>query len=438
MKKFANKIFVSIICLLLVLSMAGCSLFVDQGNGSGLTNPSNLAMSGINNYTDTGNGMQYQDSNVLASNTSFVTQDDNSIDTMQEAANLVKRSVVKIELKQDDQTIGYGSGVIVDIKNSNRQSDEYYIITAHHVISSQTDIAIYVPDENSKNHGDVNYNTNYAFEGTIGGPRTNQNNVSLIGGDKNSDIAVLKLDINQRPVQIVQSKVAPLTRMVDYAEEVFAVGNPAGELPMTFLDGHISYVDREVYISSVGYMTLLQHNCMITHGSSGGGLYNLNGQLIGITNAGSDEYKGMNYAVPFYGENGFVNIAKQLISTYYANTTNYGYVSGRWALGIQVESAKSTLQGSSVKIANAFTNGHCSKMQAGDYIGKVSFGNNFEKSYDITSLSSFTSAMTEAYKMLKFGDQIKFTYYSPQYYSYTLNTLTITLANQMIFCDTNS
>ncbi len=438
MKKFANKIFLSIMCLLLVLSMAGCSLFADPGNGSGSSNQSNLTMSGINNYTDAGNGIQYADSKLLASNTTFVTQDDNSIDTMQEAANLVKRSIVKIELKQNGKTVSYGSGVIVDIRNSNRKSDEYYIITAHHVISSPLDIAVYVPDENSRNYGDVNYNTNYAFEGTIGGSRTNQNNVSLIGGDKNSDIAVLKLDINQRPVQIVQSKVAPSTRTVGYAEEVFAIGNPAGDLPMTFLDGHISYVDREVYISSVGYMTLLQHNCMITHGSSGGGLFNLKGELIGITNAGSDEYKGMNYAVPFYGENGFVNIAKQLVSTYYNSTTNYGYVSGRWALGIQVENSNSTLQGSSVKIANAFTNGHCSKMQAGDYIGKVSFGNNFEKSYDITSLSSFTSAMTEAYKMLKFGDQIKFTYYSPQYYSYTLNTLTITLANQMIFCDTNS
>ena len=437
MKKITKKIFLSIICLLLVLSMAGCSLFVDPNSGLG-AGGSNLTLSGTNDYADVGNGIQYQDSNVLAQNTTFAIQDDSSIDTMQEAANLVKRSVVKIELKQNGNTVSYGSGVIVDIKNPNRQSDEYYIITAHHVISSQLDIAVYVPDEQSRNYGDENYNTNYAFTGTIGGARTNQNEVSLIGGDKNSDIAVLKLDINQRPVQIIESKVAPSTTTLAYAEEVFAIGNPSGDLPMTFLDGNISYIDRQVYIASIGYMTLLQHNCMITHGSSGGGLYNLNGQLIGITNSGSDEYKGMNYAVPAYGENGFVNIAKQLVSTYYESTTNYGYVTGRWALGIQVETASSTLQGSSVKIAGALANGHCSKMKVGDYIGKISFGNNFEKSYDITNVNSLTSAVAEAYKELKFGDQLKITYYTPQFYSYTLNTLTITLANQMIFCDTNS
>lgn len=439
MKKFANKLFLTLICLLLALSMAGCSLFVDPNSSSGSGgNLGNSTLSGTANYTDSGNGIQYQDSNLLASSTTFATQNNASIDTLEKAANLVKRSVVKIELQQNGQTVSYGSGVIVDIENSNRKSDEYYIITAHHVISSPIDIAVYLPDENSRNHGDDGYNENYAFYGTIGGAKTNQHDVSLIGGDKNSDVAVLRLDINQRPVQIVESKVAPSTRTVGYAEQVFAIGNPTGELAMTFLDGRISYIDRSVYISSVGYMTLLQHNCMITHGSSGGGLYNVNGQLIGITNAGSDEYKGMNYAIPFYGENGFVNIAKQLVSTYYANPTNYGYVTGRWALGIQIETSSSTLQGSNVKIANVVSNGHCAKMQAGDYIGKVSFGNNFEKSFDITTMASFTSAITEAYKELKFGDQIKITYYTPKYYSYTLNTLTITLANQMIFCDTNS
>lgn len=415
MKIAFKKVLVSICVLALIFTMAGCSIFTYNSN----------------------NGSNLGDSKELSTTVTFTTSSTTEEYSLQECANAVKRSVVKIAMTSGGASASYASGVIVDIKSDYRQDDEYYIITSHHVIATPMDITVYIPDQNSRNHGDDEYNEEYVFTGTIGGNRQAQHQVSLIGGDKNSDIAVLKLDVGERNVSIAQSVVPTDDVKVEYAQEVFAIGNPSGDLPMTFLNGYVSYVDRIAYIGEVGYLSLIQHNCMITHGSSGGGLYNLSGQLIGITNSGSDTYKGMNYAVPFYGENGFVEIASQLLGTYYANPNNYGYVSGRWNLGITIESSASTVYGSKVRVISVEENGNCTQLNAGDYITKVIYG---DKQFDITTLESFSLAVMKARRDLKLGDSVKFEYYRPNPFgnSYSQKTATAQLTKQLIFCDTQA
>lgn len=413
MKNAIKKLFISIITLTLVLVMSGCSIYLNSNT--------NLP-----------------DSKDLAGNVVFNTQTTTTPTTIQQAANMVKRSVVKIAMQQNGSTVSEASGVIVDIQNENRKSNEYYIVTAHHVINDPVDIVVYVPDEDCRNNGDDNYDTEYVFKGIIGGDRKTQLEVSLIGGDRESDVAVLKLDIGSKDVDICQSVVAPSTEKVEYAEEVFAIGNPSGELPMTFLKGDISYIDRVAYISDVGYLTLIQHSCLITHGSSGGGLFNAKGQLIGITNAGSDTYKGMNYAVPFYGESGFVNVVSQLMATYYNNPNNYGYVSGRWNLGVTVETANTSVNGSYIRVKSIDENGHCTALNAGDFITKLSYGQNESVKFNVTSIESFSKAVMNARRDLKIGDSLVLTYQRPDMFGrkYTEGTIRITLTKQLIFCDT--
>ncbi len=249
----------------------------------------------------------------------------------------VERSCVAIKIT-DGTNIYYGSGTIVDVNDG--EPNEYYIFTCHHVISSCGDITVYVPDADGLNYTDDGYDTQYEFTGKIGAEIYSGNEISLVGGDRTTDVAVLKLTLPQNSeLDIEEAKVAKSDYVIKKGEEVFAIGNPTGVLPGTFTEGRVAYVNRKTNVSNVGEMTLIQLNLDIWHGNSGGALFNMYGELIGITNAGSDENSGINYAIPFtvYADantedTGFVSIAKQLIATKNANPNNYGYVSGHRCL----------------------------------------------------------------------------------------------------------
>ena len=68
-------------------------------------------------------------------------------------------------------------------------------------------------------------------------------------------------------------------------DTVLAIGNPLGELTFTLTVGALSALDREVTTSSGVTMNLMQTDCAINSGNSGGALFNLYGEVIGITNA---------------------------------------------------------------------------------------------------------------------------------------------------------
>lgn len=303
MKKF-SKILISLVLTLCVAFSAGCNFIID---------PSNRTPG---------------ESLLLAENVSFGTIETNDrkpYASYATAVAAVERSSVAIEMTNSDGTV-YGSGTIVDVENV--ADNEYYVLTCHHVVEDKGNITIYVPDENGRNFTDNGYNTAYAFTGTIGAQIYTDNAVTLVGGDKESDVAVLKITTDK---ELTKAKTPNDDYTMSKAEEIFAIGNPTGLLPGTFSSGYIAYVNRLASISDIGVMTLTQINADIWHGSSGGSLFNMYGELIGITNAGSDENSGINYAIPYKAsdavdENGFITIAKQLIGT--KTSTNYGYVSG--------------------------------------------------------------------------------------------------------------
>lgn len=448
MKKIINKLSIFVCIILLIVSMTGCSTFLEtpppQQPSQEQTQPQPEDIT-----LPTENPLKPQpllQNQEVTFDATFGSVSDAQILSLKEAANKVKRSVVKITMSYQGTPISHASGVIVDVdildksdNSESRKANEYYIITCHHVISTPVDITVYVPDENSRNDGDKDYNENYIFKGKIG-DMSKEHEVSLIGGDRNSDIAVLKLDIGDKNVQIVESSIPDQQTKVEYAEQVFSIGNPSGDLPMTFLSGNISYIDRIALIDSVGYMTLIQHDCLITHGNSGGALFNMKGQLIGITNAGSDAYKGMNYAIPFYGDNGFIKISEELIERHYTNPKNYGYVAGRWDLGIVIEESTGTVNDSKVKLTKVeeYSNSD-GLLKQGDYIGKLSYVKSDKNySYSITSHSSFVIAVMNARRDLSSPDgEISITYYRPDgkgYYSE--GKADIKLKRQLIFCDT--
>ena len=102
----------------------------------------------------------------------------------------------------------------------------------------------------------------------------------LVGYDSGNDVAVLKIDAeNLVPVVLGNSD------NVNVGDYVIAIGNPLGELTFSLTSGAISAKDREITMSTGSTMRLLQTDCAINSGNSGGALFNLYGEVIGITNA---------------------------------------------------------------------------------------------------------------------------------------------------------
>ncbi len=102
----------------------------------------------------------------------------------------------------------------------------------------------------------------------------------LVGYDESNDIAVLKVEAEGlTPVVLGDSG------NMNVGDTVIAIGNPLGELTFSLTSGAVSALNREVTFSSGVTMDLIQTDCAINSGNSGGALFNLYGEVIGITNA---------------------------------------------------------------------------------------------------------------------------------------------------------
>ncbi len=139
-----------------------------------------------------------------------------------------------------------GSGFII--------SKDGYIVTNHHVIEDATKITVTL--YNGKKY-----------------------EAELVGSDESNDIAVLKIDADDlAPVTLGSSS------SLEVGDDVAAIGNPLGELTFSLTKGVVSALDRTVTIENK-VMTLIQTDTAINSGNSGGALFNMNGEVIGITNA---------------------------------------------------------------------------------------------------------------------------------------------------------
>ncbi len=140
-----------------------------------------------------------------------------------------------------------GSGFII--------SQDGYILTNHHVIEDSNAITVTFYDGSSKD-------------------------AKLIGYDASNDIAVLKVEAEGlTPVILGDSD------NLNVGDTVLAIGNPLGELTFSLTVGAVSALEREITTSTGVTMDLMQTDCAINSGNSGGALFNLYGEVIGITNA---------------------------------------------------------------------------------------------------------------------------------------------------------
>ena len=183
-----------------------------------------------------------------------------------------------------------GSGFII--------SEDGYILTNHHVIEGSSGITVSMYDGTT-------------YEAT------------LIGSDESNDIAVLKIEA-EGLVPVVLGSSDDL----NVGDTVVAIGNPLGELTFSLTVGAVSAKDREVTLSSSVTMDLIQTDCAINSGNSGGALFNLYGEVIGITNAkyssnssGEASIDNIGFAIPV---NDVMPIVESIIEKGYLSTPYIG------------------------------------------------------------------------------------------------------------------
>ncbi len=149
-------------------------------------------------------------------------------------------------------------------------------------------------------------------------------NATLVGADAISDIAVLKVKgIGLSPVTVGDSAELAV------GDAVAAIGNPLGEeFRMTLTNGVISAINRGVNYNGRS-MTLMQTNAALNEGNSGGPLFNMYGQVIGVTNmkmmSSYSSIEGIGFAIPSTTMRDIVNAL-----------VRDGEVRGRPSIGITV------------------------------------------------------------------------------------------------------
>ena len=198
-----------------------------------------------------------------------------------------------------------GSGFVI---SSNATSS--YIVTNYHVINNVQDIKVFFANGDS-------------YDAT------------LVGGEEDNDIAVLRIEVgNLQTVTLGDSDA------LNVGENVYAIGNPLGELTFTFTGGYVSAKDRSVTMSDGTVMNMLQTDTAINSGNSGGPLFNEYGQVIGIVSAklsssSSSEasVEGLGFAIP-------INDVRDMITSIIEN----GYVTGKPSMGILLDDVPQAAQ----------------------------------------------------------------------------------------------
>jgi serine protease Do len=168
---------------------------------------------------------------------------------------------------------GTGSGIII--------SPNGYILTNYHVVEKASSYRIIFYDKRE-------------FEG------------KFIGGDPNTDVALLKIDVQDLPAAFIGDSDS-----LQIGEWVMAVGSPLS-FTSTITAGIVSALGRNIRIIDSEYSVenFIQTDAVINPGNSGGALINLNGEVIGVNTAIATRtglYQGYGFAIP-------INLASKIVN----------------------------------------------------------------------------------------------------------------------------
>lgn len=248
------------------------------------TTTTNISSSNNNSTESTGYISQINLSNY--SNTSIY------------AANKILPSIVGIKIEYSVNSTSFlgrpisstatasGSGIII--------SNDGYIVTNNHVVSSSSDLSTYYQISEASKISVTLFDDNTEYSATI------------VGQDKQTDLAVLKIDKSG----LTAAEFAD-SNSVKVGEFVIAVGNPIG-MTSTVTSGIVSALNRTVTDSDGNSYKCIQTDAAINSGNSGGALVNSEGKVIGINTLklSGTGIEGIGFAIPI---NSTTDIISQLI-----------------------------------------------------------------------------------------------------------------------------
>lgn len=218
---------------------------------------------------------------------------------------------------------GAGSGVII--------KEDGTIITNNHVIEDAKDIT-------------VTLRSGESFE------------AKMIGADEELDIALIKIDAGDTELTVAEMGDSDTLSVGDKS---VIIGNPLGTLGGSVTEGIISALDRSIVIDGKT-MNLMQTDAAINAGNSGGGMFNGQGQLVGVVVAKnySGEVDNIGFVIP-------INAAKTILE----DLNEYGYVRGKADTGMTFVDLTNPL----------YTWYYFRTATPGCYINSVESGSNAEK-----------------------------------------------------------
>ncbi len=161
-----------------------------------------------------------------------------------------------------------GSGFII--------TDTGYIVTNYHVIDGGETAQV-----------TLNNGTTY--------------DAQIVGGDSDYDVAVLKIE--PQDGETFKPVVIDASGSLVVGDEIMTIGNPLGELTFSLSDGRVSCLDREINLDGTPF-NMIQITAPINHGNSGGPLFDLYGEVVGIVTAksgnssGDTSVEGLGFAIP--------------------------------------------------------------------------------------------------------------------------------------------
>lgn len=249
------------------------SLKGDDGKDAGKMDSYSLYQDAVKNANYPGTYLDFLKENLT------ISSDTTSIVANEAVASVV--SVYAYASQFASTSAAAGSGVIYDIDNEGNA----IVVTNYHVTFSSS--------TTSKAHPVFKlYLYGQDFSKAI--------DATFVGGSADYDIAVLKVSKSDVLLNSNAKAVTLKTDATKLGESCIAVGNP-NKNGISITKGVVSRDSEQILMSVANqtkYRRLLRHDAYITHGSSGGGLFNMKGELVGITNGGEQSETHVNYAIP--------------------------------------------------------------------------------------------------------------------------------------------
>ena len=212
---------------------------------------------------------------------------------MQAVVAISNQGVTTNIFGQTSETASTGSGFII--------SEDGYIVSNYHVASGASTLTVIL------------------WDGT-------EYNATVVGYDDGNDVSLLKIDGKDLPHAVLGSSDSLVV-----GDQVAAIGNPLGELTSTLTVGYVSAMDRNINTDGT-VLNMIQTDAAINSGNSGGPLFNMRGEVIGITtakytgtSASGATIEGIGFAIP-------ISDVKDTIN----DLQNFGFIKSGY-LGVMVQ-----------------------------------------------------------------------------------------------------